>query len=151
MVPSAKAKKGSRAYDFLKNIISIFFNQKNCTSMNNYKPIRELFHRSLKRSFLIMRLAVVFLIIGNLQVRADETYSQKTRLSLSFSETELVRVLDKIEEESEFFFLYNEKLLDTNRKVSITAKNQLVNAVLDRLFSGTDVKYTIIDHREGGR
>jgi TonB-linked SusC/RagA family outer membrane protein len=115
--------------------------------MNNYKPVRELFHRSLKRSFLILRLVALFLIIGNIQVLADETYSQKTRLSLSFSETELVRVLDKIEEESEFFFLYNEKLLDTNRKVSINAKNQLVNAVLDRLFSGTDVKYTIIDRK----
>ena len=59
----------------------------------------------------------------NLQARATDAYSQKTRLSLNFSEAELIKVLDKIEEESEFFFLYNEKLLDTERKVSITEKS----------------------------
>ncbi|MDD4645333.1 MAG: SusC/RagA family TonB-linked outer membrane protein [Bacteroidales bacterium] len=115
--------------------------------MNNFKPFGELFEHSLKRSFSILSLAFVFLVFGNMQVLADETYSEKTRLSLNFSETELVKVLDQIEEESEFFFLYNEKLLDTNRKVSITAKNQLISAVLDRLFNGTDVKYTIIDRK----
>lgn len=102
---------------------------------------------SLKKTLLIMRFAIILLILGIVQAHAADTYSQKTRLSLSFSEAVLVQVLDKIEDESEFFFLYNEKLLDTNRKVSINAKNQLIGTVLDQLFNGTDVKYTIIDRK----
>ena len=94
-----------------------------------------------------MRNALILLFIGVLQAHAIDTYSQKTRLSLNFSETELVKVLDKIEDESEFFFLYNEKLLDTERKVDITANDQLINMILDNLFAGTDVKYTIIDRK----
>lgn len=94
-----------------------------------------------------MRIAFILMILGILQARATDAYSQKTRLSLSFSETELVKVLDKIEDESEFFFLYNEKLLDTERKISITANDQLIGKILDDLFAGTNVKYTIVDRK----
>lgn len=115
--------------------------------MKEFKLFRGSYLSSLKKTLLIMRFAILLLVLGIVQANANETYSQKTKLSLSFSETELVQVLDKIETESEFFFLYNEKLLDTNRKVSITAKNQLIASVLDHLFSGTNVTYTIIDRK----
>src|SRR5450759_5842343 len=115
--------------------------------MKKNQPFRELFYRSLKKILLTMRIAVILMILGILQARANEAYSQKTRLSLNFSETELVKVLDKIEDESEFFLLYNEKLLNTERKVSIDAKDQLISVILDKLFTGTDVQYTIIDRK----
>ena len=115
--------------------------------MKKNKPFGELFYRSLKKTLLIMRIAFSLLILGILQAHAVDAYSQKTRLSLNFSDTELVKVLDKIEDESEFFFLYNEKLLDTERKVSISEKDQLISKILDDLFTGTDVKYSIIDRK----
>ena len=115
--------------------------------MKKNKPFRELFYRSLKKKLKIMRNALILLFIGVLQAHAIDTYSQKTRLSLNISDTELTKVLDKIEAESEFFFLYNEKLLDTERKVNVTANDQLINVILDNLFAGTDVKYTIIDRK----
>lgn len=94
-----------------------------------------------------MRIAVILLIFGILQVRGNVAFSQKSRLSLNFSETKLVKVLDKIEEESGYFFLYNEKLLDTDRKVNINVKDELIKTILDNLFTGTNVKYTIIDRK----
>ncbi|MCX6302996.1 MAG: TonB-dependent receptor [Bacteroidia bacterium] len=115
--------------------------------MKKNKPFRELFYCSLKKTLKIMRNALILLFIGVLQAHAIDTYSQKTRLSLDFSDTELTKVLDKIEVESEFFFLYNEKLLDIDRKVSITENDQLINVILDDLFTGTDVRYTIIDQK----
>src|SRR5664280_1452759 len=115
--------------------------------MKKNKPFGELFYRSLKKTLLTMRIAVILMILGILQARGNDAYSQKTRLSLNFSQTELVKVLDKIEEESGFFFLYNEKLLDTERKVSITEKDQLIGVILDDLFKGTDVNYTIVDRK----
>jgi TonB-linked SusC/RagA family outer membrane protein len=115
--------------------------------MEKNNLFRELFYRSLKKTLLIMRIAIFLLILGILQAYAVDTYSQKTRLSLNFSDTELIKVLDNIEEESEFFFLYNEKLLDTDRRVNITANDQFINVILDNLFADTDVKYTIIDRK----
>jgi len=115
--------------------------------MKKVKLFREARNLSLKKTFLIMRNAAFLLILGILQVYAVDTYSQKTKLSLDYVNTELIKVLDNIEVESEFYFLYNEKLLDTDRKVTINANEQSINSVLDNLFAGTDVEYSIIDRK----
>jgi TonB-linked SusC/RagA family outer membrane protein len=115
--------------------------------MKKINPYRELTRFSLKKTLLIMRIALVLLIAGILQAKATEAYSQKTRLSLNFTDTELVNVLDKIEVESEFYFLYNEKLIDTHRKVYIDAEDELISTILLDLFSGTDIKYKIVDRK----
>jgi TonB-linked SusC/RagA family outer membrane protein len=59
----------------------------------------------------------------------------------------LVDVLDEIEERSEFFFLYNEKLVDTEREVTLSIENKKVDEILEQLFLGTDVMYTITDRK----
>jgi len=112
----------------------------------NYSDWGEFYH-SLKKTLLIMRIVIVLLLVGFLQTYANDAYAQKTRLSVSFSNTQLAKVLDQIENESEFFFLYNEKLIDANRKVSIDAKDELIDEVLKALFAGTDVEYTITDRK----
>jgi len=94
-----------------------------------------------------MRNTAFLLILGILQAYAVDTYSQKTKLSLDFSDTELIKVLDNIEVESEFYFLYNEKLLDTDRKVSIDVNDRPINEILDDLFDGTNIKYSIFDRK----
>jgi TonB-linked SusC/RagA family outer membrane protein len=115
--------------------------------MKKNKPFRELFSSTLKKTLKIMRNALILLFIGVLQAHAIDTYSQKTRISVNFTATELTKVLDKIEEESEFYFLYNEKLIDINRKVDVTENDQLISIILDKLFKGTDVKYVIVDRK----
>jgi TonB-linked SusC/RagA family outer membrane protein len=56
-------------------------------------------------------------------------------------------VLNEIEKNSEFIFFYSDDFLDVNRKVSIKVQNQTINEVLDKLFMGTDNKYTIDDRQ----
>ena len=102
---------------------------------------------SFKKTLLVMRIAIVLLLVGFLQTHANDAYSQKTKLSISFSNTELAKVLDKIEHESEFYFLYNEKLIDASRLVSIEAKEERIDEVLKTLFRGTDVEFTINDRK----
>jgi TonB-linked SusC/RagA family outer membrane protein len=115
--------------------------------MKKNESFRELFYSSLKKTFLTMRIAIILLMLGILQARATNAYSQKTKLSLNFSDAQLITVLDKIENESEYFFLYNEKLLDTERKVTINEKDKLITDILDILFKSTDVNFTILDRK----
>ncbi len=115
--------------------------------MKKTKLRGSAFDHPLKKILLTMRIVFALLVLGIMQAHATDAYSQKTRLSLDITDAQLVTVLDKIEEETEFFFLYNEKLLDTERKVSITADNLVIDVVLDRLFAGTDVTHTIIDRK----
>ncbi len=94
-----------------------------------------------------MRFIVFLLLVSIMQTFANDSYSQTTRLSLDFTNTKLADAMDKIEEQSEFYFLFNEKLIDTNRKVSMSVTNRKINKILDDLFAGTDVIYTITDRK----
>lgn len=94
-----------------------------------------------------MRIAIFLLMAGILEVSTLNVYSQKTRLTLNFTDTPLPTVLDKIESESDYYFLYNEKLIDLKRKVTLNVNDQLIEAVLDILFTGTDIKYNIIGRK----
>ncbi len=101
----------------------------------------------LKKTFRIMRITLFLFLAVILQTFANEAYSQKTKLSLDYTNARLEVVLDDIENLSEFFFLANEKLVDLNRNVSFSVKNKRINEILDILFAGTDVVYTITDRK----
>jgi len=94
-----------------------------------------------------MRITVFLMLAVILQTFANEAYSQKTKLSLDYTDTRLEVVLDNIEELSEFYFLANEKLVDLDRSVNLSVKNKKIDEILDRLFAGTDVIYTITDRK----
>jgi TonB-linked SusC/RagA family outer membrane protein len=87
--------------------------------------------------------------LGIIQSFAIETYAQKTKVELNFSQASLEQVLNEIEHQTEFYFLYNQDLINTERKVDIQAKGGKIDEVLVALFSGTDIHYTIIDRQIG--
>ncbi len=92
-----------------------------------------------------MKLTVFLLLISGISVFADKTYSQTKVLNFNMRNTTVKEVLRSIEEQSEFFFMYSEKLIDVNREVSVTMKTSKVSEVLDELFTGTNVKYNMKD------
>lgn len=115
--------------------------------MKKNKSCNECSKYILLKTFRIMRLIVFILLASILQTWANDTYSQKTRLSLNVIGEKLVDVIDDIENQSEYFFLYNEKLIDTERTVSISTNNQKIDEILNKLFAGEDVLYTISDRK----
>jgi TonB-linked SusC/RagA family outer membrane protein len=101
----------------------------------------------LKKTFLIMRIIVFLLLATFFQTHANSAYAQRTKLSLNYSNMALEKVLDAIENQSEFFFLYNEKLVDVQRKVSVKVSDQRIEEILTQLFAGTNVEYSIVDRK----
>jgi TonB-linked SusC/RagA family outer membrane protein len=111
-------------------------------------PGREKPHYCFsKKLLLIMKLSALLLFVGLFQVYASVSYSQVAKLNLNVSEKPVSQILDEIEQQSEFYFLYNNKLVDVKRKVSIKANNRPIALVLDDLFKGSDVKYTVVDRQ----
>jgi len=101
----------------------------------------------LTKTFRIMRITLFLMFAVILQTFANEAYSQKTKLSLDYINTRLEVVLDDIENLSEFYFLANEKLVNVDRRVNLSVKNKKIDEILDMLFAGTDVVYTITDRK----
>ena len=95
----------------------------------------------------IMRLTILIFVLGINSLLAESSYSQMTRITIKAEDTRVEDVLNLIENKSEFFFLFNQKLIDLNRKVSIDAKEEKISDILDELFAGTDVKHQVIDRQ----
>ena len=105
-------------------------------------------HYALKKSLTIMKWSLFFFFLGIIQSFAsDEAYAQKTKLELNFNRTKLENVLNEIESKSEFYFLYNQDLINTNREVDIHVKGKRIDEVLNELFMGTDILFTIFDRQ----
>ncbi|HOY50340.1 MAG TPA: carboxypeptidase-like regulatory domain-containing protein, partial [Prolixibacteraceae bacterium] len=94
-----------------------------------------------------MRLSLFFLLLMTAQGWALDTYSQVTRLSLALKDTRVIDVLQEIEQKSEFYFLFNQKLVDVERRVDLEVKNKPIEEVLSELFTGTNVNYLVMNRQ----
>ena len=74
-------------------------------------------------------------------------YAQSARVSLDMKSASLEKVLDEIESQSEFYFIFNQKQLDVNRVVDIKEENKLITDILPELFKGTNVSYAVLDRK----
>jgi TonB-linked SusC/RagA family outer membrane protein len=99
------------------------------------------------KTWKIMRLNAFFLFLWMAQAWAISGYSQATKLTLKMSDSKIIEVLDEIEEQSEFYFLFNQKLVDVERKVDIDVQEKAIDAILQNLFAGTNVNHMVIDRQ----
>lgn len=97
--------------------------------------------------FLTMRLTIFALIITTMQAFALSTYAQNTKFNLKMEQVALKQVLKTIEQQSEFHFLFNSRIVDVDRLVNVNVSGRNINTILERLFSGTGISYTIIDRQ----
>ena len=93
----------------------------------------------------IMKLTTVLLLLSVISVFAGNTYSQTKVLNLNMENSTVKEVLQNIENQSEFVFMYSEKLIDVQRIVSLNIKDKKISNILDELFAGTDVDYKVKD------
>jgi TonB-linked SusC/RagA family outer membrane protein len=104
-----------------------------------------LFKVCSKKSLRIMKLSTILLFVTVFNVFGSITYSQKASLNLDMKDVTIKAVLDVIESQSEFFFLYSSKMIDVNKKVDINVADRNVTEVLDELLTGTNIKYSVRD------
>lgn len=100
-----------------------------------------------KKLLLTMKLFIAFIFIGMLQAFAGESYSQSARISLAIKDASIEEVLNEIESQSEFYFLFNQKLIDVNREVDLSVENVAIKDVLAQLFDSDQVKCLVYDRQ----
>lgn len=92
-----------------------------------------------------MKLTGFLIAISVFSALAGTSYSQTKLLNLDLENTTVKDVLSKIEDQSEFYFMYSGKVIDVDREVSVNIRNQKIENVLNNLFEGTNVEYVIKD------
>lgn len=108
---------------------------------NEYVPLYIL------KSVRIMKIGIFLLFVVISQLHAERVYSQNTMINLSLKNATVEQVLDQIEKETEFSFLFTDKSVNIDWSVDIDIQNENINKVLKTLFDGTNVQYRIIDNQ----
>ncbi len=113
--------------------------------MKNNQCFRESKVPGLKKVLTIMKLTAFLVFLSVINIFAAESYSQTKVLNLELKSATVKDVLHEIEEQSEFVFMYSEKLVDVKRVVSVNIHSKKIDDVLEGLFEGTDVDYKVKD------
>lgn len=92
-----------------------------------------------------MRITSILLAGFLFQANAEAIYSQSTRISLNMNNVTVEDVLNEIEAKSEYHFLYNNKLINVDRRVSVSVDGNSIESVLLDLFGNSDVTYKVSD------
>ena len=93
-------------------------------------------------TFVLKNVLIICIALSSVPVFA-EVYSQTAVLNIAVKDEPMEKVLDAIEKQSEFRFLYNKSQVDVERKVTIVASNKKVDEILAEVTKGTDISYTI--------
>ena len=95
----------------------------------------------LTKTLLIMRLTAIFLLGACLHAGATG-YGQT--ISLSETNTSLLKVFKQIKKQSGYEFFYEDKLMEKARLVSIHVQNAPLDEVLGLLFKDQALSYEVI-------
>ncbi len=101
---------------------------------------------TLKQIPSAMKLLPI-LVMGSIGLVNASGYAQTERLTLSADNVSVRNVLNQIESRSNYTFFYNNRLIDVNRKVSISVSDVDILKILDSVFTGTNVAYWVVDNR----
>ena len=89
-----------------------------------------------------MKLTLITLFIFTTGLLAS-VRSQNMRVNIHVNNAKTHKVLEEIEKQTNYLFIYNNKEVDLNRQVSINAKDQTVAEVLSSIFNQTNISYAI--------
>ena len=76
---------------------------------------------------------------------AAQTQQALSRVSLDAPDATVITVFQAIQQQTGCSFVYNTSDIDTDRKVSLSVHDEPLQAVLDKLFAGSDIAYTLRD------
>ncbi len=95
------------------------------------------------KMFLIVKLIILLVCLSAFGVVPSTSYAQNTKISLEMNNSSIKEVLSEIEKNSEFFFLYNDNLVDVERKISVHVEKSKIKDVLEIIFDNT-VSFSVI-------
>ncbi|MDF2477499.1 MAG: SusC/RagA family TonB-linked outer membrane protein, partial [Sphingobacterium sp.] len=93
------------------------------------------------RFIIRMKLALIMTTCAVINVSASVFSQQK--VSLDVQKTKLSRVLKLIEEQSDYYFVYNSTNENLNKEVSVNVNNTKVLDVLAKLFNKSGLVYSV--------
>ncbi len=99
-----------------------------------------------RKIVFIMKLTFAIILLCVLQSFAIDSFSQNLRLSINKKNISIENVIQIVEDQTDYYFMYSALAVDLKRKVDLDASDKLITEILDDIFDGTDVSYKINGH-----
>jgi TonB-linked SusC/RagA family outer membrane protein len=106
---------------------------------DSYAPLKKIIRK--------MKITLFVVLLSAIQIFANGVYSQNTRFSLQKKNATIETVLGAIEDQSEYYFLYNGKLVDVMQKIDLSVENQTIENTLNELLRNTDIAFKVFDRQ----
>ena len=97
---------------------------------------------SLNHFLLIMRTAIILLFTCVFISVAETGHSQNAKVSLNKNNVNLKEVLNEIENQTDYLFIYNNEV-NTNKTVSVNSKNRTVREVLNHVLRDSNIDFSM--------
>ena len=85
---------------------------------------------------------IIFISVPNTFAQEDIL---KKKITVSFQDETLGKILKTLEELGGFHFSYRNKYVPANKKISLEAQNESISSILHRLLNGLDLEYTFVE------
>ena len=108
---------------------------KNILYQESIVEIKHLFH--------IMKITTLILFIFAGTAFATETYSQVMKVTVMADKISTGKVINEIEKQTDYLFVYNVNEVNLKRTVQVNAENKSVAEDLNKVFEGTDIYYAM--------
>lgn len=99
--------------------------------------------RSLLKILVIMKLAIFITLLTVLQAKATDVNGQN--ISLDVKNMEIRKVLNVIEGDGNYRFLYNYDLKGLKNRVDFSARDLPLSEALDHLLAGSGLTYRVVN------
>lgn len=95
--------------------------------------------------FLIFTMRITFFVffLGIMQTYAANTYAQITRLTIRENNIELGKLLSNIEDQTDFYFFYNNDLIDKKMKVNVNVEDKNIYEILSIVLKNKGISYSV--------
>ena len=97
-------------------------------------------------SYLKLKMRLSFVLFFAFIFSAVANSFSQTEISLAMKNVKVLDVLDEIEVDTDYKFIYNTSIYDFNKVISIDVRNEKISVVLDQIFNGK-INYEVIDKR----
>ena len=95
----------------------------------------------IKHLIRIMRLSVFLILVGILSTHATISNSQNIRITITEKSISLDKLINEIEQQTNYLFVYGENDIDLQQKVKVDARNKPISEVLDKTLRNLGITY----------
>lgn len=97
------------------------------------------YYIELKHTLRIMKTTLVFTLIAVFQLSAATVHSQNAKVSIRKNNLPLKELINEIEKQTDYLFIYSEKEINLQKQVHVDAKDKPVSKVLEETFNNSDI------------